>query len=229
MDRHKVGAAVVGLIAMVSLAGCGDRTVGATGTRGVPANTPGSVMFRIEEQGSVKRGEVETRIWLAKYEAEGKTARFQIKLALKPPRGNAPFVMTDGLLYREPGSDATVLLRDLARALEAKAAPKGVAKQEKLPFEAAILGQAMSRSDGERTVVGSATPDSAPGSGNGASSVAGSFSTEPRGSWITSKLFLADGEGEVYLNLDPAGGVGEFSIKDPEYGATVVKELAKVL
>jgi hypothetical protein len=230
MIRHRVGVVVLGLAAVVLLTGCRSRTVGAAaGTAESVMSAPGSVMFRIKEQGSVRRGEAETRIWLASYEAEGKTARFQIKLTLKPPSGDIPFAMTNGTLYREPGSDSTVLLRDLARVLEAKAVPKGAAKQEKLPFQVAILGQGMSRSDGKRMVIGSSAPDVAPGPGEGTPSFAGSFSAEPKGSWITTKVFLADGEGEVYLNLDPAGGVGEFSIKDPEYGDIVMKELAKVL
>ena len=208
MITHRTGWIALGLTTVALLAGCRERTVGATG--GIPValvNTPGSVMFRIEEQGSVRRGKAEIRIWLARYEANGKTARFQIKLALKPPEGNIPFAITDGTLYREPGSDSTVLLRDLAKALEAKAVPKMPVKQEKLPFHAAILGQDQSRGEGDR----------------------GGFSAQPKGTWITTKLFLADGEGEVYLNLDPAGGVGEFSIKDSDYGDIVLKELAKVL
>jgi len=40
---------------------------------------------------------------------------------------------------------------------------------------------------------------------------------------------LGDGSSEVFLNLNPALGKGEFSIKDPEYGDGVLQELAKVL
>ena len=44
-----------------------------------------------------------------------------------------------------------------------------------------------------------------------------------------TKVFLADGEGEVFLNLNPKEEIGEFSVKDEEYGSVVVTELAKVL
>ena len=43
------------------------------------------------------------------------------------------------------------------------------------------------------------------------------------------KLFLAGGEGEVFLNINAREGLGEFSIKDEDYATIVVTELAKVL
>jgi len=59
----------------------------------------------------------------------------------------------------------------------------------------------------------------------------GGFSEKPRGSWTAMKIFLeaGDQEGEVFLNLNPELGKGEFSIKDEDYGDFVVAQLAKVL
>jgi hypothetical protein len=57
----------------------------------------------------------------------------------------------------------------------------------------------------------------------------GGYSSGPPGHWMTTKLFLGGGEGEVFLNLNEAEGAGEFSIKDPDYATTVVTELAKLL
>jgi hypothetical protein len=74
-----------------------------------------------------------------------------------------------------------------------------------LPFRAVILGDHVSHSPN------------------------GEFAVTPPGNWTTIKLFLANGASEVFLNLDPALGKGEFSIKDPEYGDGVLQELAKVL
>ena len=51
----------------------------------------------------------------------------------------------------------------------------------------------------------------------------------PPGNWIVTKAFLADGTAEVYLNLDPADGIGEFALKDEEYAQTVLRELETVL
>jgi hypothetical protein len=55
-----------------------------------------------------------------------------------------------------------------------------------------------------------------------------SFSPTPPGDWTVEKLFRADGEGEIFLNLNERDGVGEFSLKDSDYAAVVVTELAKI-
>jgi len=48
---------------------------------------------------------------------------------------------------------------------------------------------------------------------------------------VIVKLFLPKGgdDGEVFLNINPLLGKGEFSIKDADYGDFVVQELARVL
>jgi hypothetical protein len=43
------------------------------------------------------------------------------------------------------------------------------------------------------------------------------------------RIISGAGSSEVYLNLNPVLGKGEFSIKDPDYGDGVLLELAKVL
>lgn len=50
-----------------------------------------------------------------------------------------------------------------------------------------------------------------------------------KGNWIAAKLFFGGDQGEVFLNLNPALGKAEFSIKDSDYGDYVIGELAKVL
>ena len=57
----------------------------------------------------------------------------------------------------------------------------------------------------------------------------GGFVSKPPGAWMATKLLLADGQGEMFLNINEAEGIGEFSITDADYAATVVGELAKVL
>jgi hypothetical protein len=61
------------------------------------------------------------------------------------------------------------------------------------------------------------------------SSSDGRFSGNPAGEWVNMKIFLANDEGEVFLNLNPTSNKGEFSIKDVDYGDVVIAELAKVL
>lgn len=82
----------------------------------------------------------------------------------------------------------------------------------KLSFSAAILGIGMSRYKDDS-----------------GSAITGGFTSNPKGDWIVTKIFLADGEAEVYLNINKRLGRGEFSIKDKMYGNQVIEELARVL
>jgi hypothetical protein len=47
--------------------------------------------------------------------------------------------------------------------------------------------------------------------------------------WIHTKLFFGDDQGEVFLNLNPRTGRGEFSLKDSDYGNYVLAQLARVV
>jgi hypothetical protein len=170
-----------------------------------PPVEPGALVFQLEPVAAKDPGRVG---WLATYESGGKVARFRIELQPEPKGTTLPTFVRCRLM-REPGSDGSVLLRDLARALEGRVPAPGPGV-ETLELEAALLGRDLSRG----------------GKGN---LVAGSFGSEPPGSWLSTKLFLGDGEGEVFLNLDPIGGYGEFSMKDPDYGNAVVRELARLL
>ena len=107
----------------------------------------------------------------------------------------------------EPGSDASVLLADLKKALEAKALPTKVRRSSTLPFTYAVLGENYSQGSG------------------------GGFTANPPGNWMAMKIFLGDGdeEAEVFLNLNPTIKKGQFSIKDPDYGDGLLKYLARVL
>jgi hypothetical protein len=59
----------------------------------------------------------------------------------------------------------------------------------------------------------------------------GGLATTPKGTWTAIELFLGEGENEaeVFFNVSPSTGQGEFSIKDAEYGDLVLAEVAKVL
>ena len=129
---------------------------------------------------------------------------------LKPPTNDSPFVFTKGALVREAVSDGDWFLAELARVLAAKEVPKNPDAVERLEFDAAVLGTELSRQAG-------------------ADQLAGSFTSQPPGHWIATKVFVADGEGEFFLNLNPAGGWGEISIKDEEYGDAVIEALAPIL
>jgi len=141
----------------------------------------------------------------AAYVADGKTARFDIELTMARPSGKIPVAFTKGKFIALPDSDASGLLAALQKTLEAKSIPSKAVRVAELPFSAAILGEHVRHSPN------------------------GGFTVKPAGNWTTIKLFLGDGSSEVFLNLNPVLGKGEFSIKDPVYGDGVLQELAKVL
>jgi hypothetical protein len=110
-----------------------------------------------------------------------------------------------GKFMSENGSDASVFLVELKKALEAKTLPAKGKRVPSVDFDYVILGEDLSRDNN------------------------GGLSGDRRGNWMAAKVFLAGGEGEVFMNLNPALGKGEFSIKDSDYGDIVLAELAKVL
>jgi hypothetical protein len=101
-------------------------------------------------------------------------------------------------------------LRIVAKALEAPSKRKAKPKTDTLEFMAAILGDNLSR-------------------GSGPDQFAGGFTSKPPGDWIATKIFVADSEGEFFLNLNSKEGIGEISMKDAEYGDIVLAELERVL
>jgi len=169
---------------------------------------PGSVGFDIEPMQS--KGS--TRQWLATYTSQGKTAKFRIELSLSKPlddKESREFNVESGQgrLISEPGSDASVLLVDLKRALEAKTIPPKIQRVSSLPFRFVSFGSNESQAPG------------------------GGFRPEPPGNWTPTKIFIGKGEqeGQVFLNLNPVTRKGQFSIKDPDYGDIVLAQLARVL
>jgi hypothetical protein len=150
--------------------------------------------------------------FIATYNAQGKTARFRIEFGQAKSATNADakapnFEFGKGKFIAEPDSDASVLLPDLAEALEAKTIPTKAQRTTELPFNYATLGEHMSQS------------------------AQGGFSGKPAGNWTTTKIFIEQGEqeGEVYLNFNPVIRKAQFSIKDPEYDDFLLAQLAKVL
>jgi hypothetical protein len=141
----------------------------------------------------------------ASYVAEGKTARFDIELTMARPSGQIPVAFTKGKFIAVPNSDASSLLVALQKTLQAKNLPSNTVRVAELPFSAALLGDHVSHSPN------------------------GGFAVKPPGNWTTIKLFLGKDSSEVYLNLNPVLGKGEFAIKDQDYGDGVLQELAKVL
>jgi hypothetical protein len=142
------------------------------------------------------------------YQAQGKTAKF--RLQFKQDRslsGGFPVALWSGKFLAVPGSDNSVLLQDLRKALDAKSIPKTSRRVPELAFDALVLGEHQSRDS------------------------LGGYSTKPAGDWVAIKISLpkSGDDGEVFLNLNPVLGKGEFSLKDSDYGDYLLKEFAKVL
>ena len=162
-------------------------------------------MFGIKEIKDTSITEEDERIWLASYKKEGKEAKFRLKLNIKEPEDGFPLSFSKGSFYAEKDSDSEILLRDIANALEAKGKYQSDKEIDSLEFDIAILGINQYRDDN------------------------GSFDSNSEGDWIATKVFVADGEGEFYLNINPVLGLGEISIKDSEYGDIVMSVLSKIL
>jgi hypothetical protein len=140
----------------------------------------------------------------ATYRAEGKIARFDIELNSKPPSADE---LQFGRFIGIPGSDSSVLLRNLKITLGAKNLPSSGARVADLPFAFVLVGTDVSHS------------------------TEGGMFTEPRGHWTTLKLFFGSDKDdcEVFLNMNTSLHKGEFSIKDEEYGDSILRYFARVL
>lgn len=168
---------------------------------------PGAIAFDIKPLPSTEGYE-----WLATYQDQGKIARFRIELAKAHSLDDKESRTFDiksgqGRFIAEPGSDAGALLNALKAVLEAKSFPAKVHRVSTLPFTFVTFAQHQSQATD------------------------GGFSSNPPGNWAPMKIFIGEGEqeGEVFLNLNPVLSKGQFSIKDPDYGDIVLRQLASVL
>jgi hypothetical protein len=175
----------------------------------LPADQPGS--FTLIELNSKEVDDGTLKTWIATSRANGnKPFKFRLELLFKATQGNSRFAFSKGAIIREKDADGQQFLAEVARAIESEvAAPMTSELVDRLEFSTAILGTSLSR-------------------GTSGNTVAGGFTSSKPGNWSALKLFLADGEGEVFLNINPIAGIGEFSTKDPDYGEVVLRELATV-
>jgi hypothetical protein len=162
----------------------------------------GDAWLSFELQGPEDHGNA--TLYHATYRAEGRVARFDFELNIKPPSADG---LAFGRFVAVPGSDSLVLIRNLKTTLAAKKLPTGKERVSELPFAFILLGNDMSHDTD------------------------GGMSPEPRGHWTAMKLFIGHekDDAEVFLNINLTLHKAEFSIKDEEYGDTLLRYLAKVL
>jgi hypothetical protein len=197
------------VVSLLAASGC-NRPAPARQGRTAEANVPDSASVGFDIKPSKERnGSIRLE---STYKSRGKLAKFAIefgpaqRIESRDPK-DFPIGTGQGRFLAEPGSDATALLADLKKALEVNAAPTNIQRVKELPFTYVNLGDNLSQAPG------------------------GGFSVNPPGNWTAIKVFVGEGEqeGEVFVNFNPAIGKGQFSIKDPDYGDFIVKQLATVL
>jgi hypothetical protein len=194
---------LIGLLVGGLCAGCDKQVEQPVAEPQVPAVGDSWLMFSLRPADGTSSDNVKR--YQAAYVGDGKTARFDIELTMARPSGQILVAFTKGKFIAVPNSDASSLLAALQKTLQAKSLPSNTVRVSELPFSAALLGDHVSHSPN------------------------GGFAVKPPGNWTTIKLFLGNGSSEVYLNLNPVLGKGEFAIKDQDYGDGVLQELAKVL
>jgi hypothetical protein len=198
---RKLGLALAVILFSATL-GCSRPTTAVQSpTPETYISVPGSVGFDIKPV----TGESGTRRFLATYQSKGRLAKFAFEFG--PTRAAQGVETGQGRFLAQPGSDASVLLSDLQKALEAKAIPNQLRRVEILPFTFVNLGDNLSQAP------------------------SGGFNETPPGNWTAIKIFIGEGEqeGDVFLNINTTIGKGQFSIKDPDFGDLVVQHLATVL
>jgi hypothetical protein len=203
--------ASIAAVALVVLPGCNpvaDRNA-AGGSTAIEQRAPDitSVTIDLEPVPSTDGSEQ----WICTYNSAGKTARFKIDFGVPESipgktAADPPVKSGEGTLLPEPGSDSSVLLADLQKALHAKTAPKPPQTKTSVPFTYIAIGENLSEA-------------------------ANGFSANPPGNWTARRIILGDGdrESEIFLHLNAGAKKARFSMKDPNYGDLALSELAKVL
>src|SRR5262249_8196085 len=90
-----------------------------------------------------------SRQWIGTYNSLGKIARFRMDFgAAESTPGNSGVKSGEGTLLPEPGSDSSVLLVDLQKALRARTAPKVPLTKTSIPFTYVSIGENLSQARG---------------------------------------------------------------------------------
>ena len=193
-------------VALILLPGC--NRVADRGSAVEQHQPEASVAFDLERLQSSDGSEQ----WIATYNSTGKIAKFRFDFGpseLTPGKaaGEPGVKSGEGTLLPEPGSDSSVLLVDLQKALRAKTAPRAPLTKTTIPFTYINVGDNLSQAPG------------------------GGFNANPPGNWTARKLIFGDGdrESEIFLHINATIKKGQFSMKDPRFGDLALAELAKVL
>jgi hypothetical protein len=142
----------------------------------------------------------------------GRDASFELDIGAQQPTSSGDFSVARGLLRAGDAHAPTTFLEALADALEAGSDWPDRPAAREIALDVGVLGDSLARGieDREGTIL------------------AGEFTDARLGPWLLTKLFLKEGEAEVFLALAATERRGLLIMKDPEYGRDVVAEFARL-
>ena len=143
-------------------------------------------------------------VWELSYRTQHGESRLRVRPQIRTVPDSIPFASATWTLYAVPGYSPRTLLSALATAHGTPDTVILTSPRDSLRLDVSLLAVDAARNS------------------------EGAFGRAGTGSWIAAKLFFADDEGEVYLNLNPARNEAEFGVKDPEYGPVVLRELGRL-
>lgn len=202
-------ALILSVIACQGGEGSRGDTIAKTAMPGSVAEpeTSERVLLRAEELPAPQSA---WRAWRLRFGDERSAGAFDFTLRIPAPSNpDSAIPMTRGNLRRVSGADGRAFRQALAKAFGADTVLGPVAKVDSLPLLVAVLGLRLQHAPGK-------------------SVYAGEFSADRPGDWIVTKLFLASGEAEVFLALNPKSGEAQLVAKDPDYANAVVAEFARL-
>lgn len=220
-DKHPANMHQSGTAARIALAVTTGFVTACSWQADVPANTGVNssspavlrrspphlrpAQFRITRVGPP---EDTRRRYMATTDDPAPACKFEVIVEHSRRTSDAPFSIAGIALRRQPGSDCTALLSRVSKQLDYSGSLPNPALADEVSGAIAIFAAGQSRTEGPD---GTAT-----------------YSSTPAGGWLDGKLFVAEGEGEVFLAMSERDGIAEFSIKDQDYAPIVVTELARI-
>jgi hypothetical protein len=186
---------------LLAVLGMRERAEAVAETSGTESLWPGA--FRLVDSHDLPGGSWETT---ADASSGSEKCRFHIRIVLEPRGFFSSFKSPTVTFSSAPGSQCRGYLATLAGVLKFSGPLPTPVKRKEVSAVIVLFGDKLVRLP----------------SGHG-------FGPKQTGTWLASKLTFESTGSEVYMNLDEANGIGDFSMKDEGYAADVMQELSPVL
>lgn len=153
--------------------------------------------------------------WRLVYAPSGVRTPTELEFTFGPerPSSQGGFTVAPGVLRRQSTESGAELLRAIAAALGAAPPGSDESSVAELTMDVGVLGRNLAMAP---ATVGGTT-------------FGGSFTDRPSGPWTLTKVFLAGGEGEVFLGLNAKESRALLLPKDPDDASAVVQEFGRLL